>query len=85
MTIVIPVDNQTMDVRLDSNHQPIAILWDGSELRIREISNTYRVTSGSFENPIWREYFNIVTEDGWWILIYYDLLDPHWKWEIAYD
>ena len=85
MTIVIPVDDQSIEVRLDSNNQPIAVIWEGSELRIREVSNSYRVPSGSFENPIWREYFEIVTADGWWMLIYHDLLDPHWKWEIAYD
>ena len=85
MTIVLPTEDQEISVRLDANQQPMAVAWEGSTLRVKEISNSYRVPGGSLETPIWREYFEIVTEDGWWMLIYHDLLDPQWKWEIAYD
>lgn len=81
----IPNDGQDIQVRLDADDQPIALIWAGTELRIREISNSFRAQGGSFENPIWREYFEILTEDGWWMVIYHDLLDPRWKWEIAGD
>ena len=81
----LPNDSQRIDVVLNANSLPIAVIWEGKKLLIMEISNSYRVDGGSLENPIWREYFEILTEDGWWILIYHDLLDPRWKWEIAYD
>jgi hypothetical protein len=81
----LPNDSQQIDVVLNAKKLPIAVIWEGKKLLIMEISNSYRVDAGSLENPIWREYFEILTEDGWWILIYHDLLDPHWQWEIAYD
>ena len=81
----IPLHGQDLDVRLDLNNQPIVVIWQGGEHRIREISNSYRVPSGSFETPIWREYFEIVTVDHLWMLIYHDLLDPQWKAEVLYD
>ena len=81
----LPSDSQRIQVLLNANDLPIAVIWEGKMLLSREISNSYRVSDGSLEDPIWREYFEILTEDGWWILIYHDLLDPRWKWEIAYD
>lgn len=74
-----------MEARLDANNRLIAVVWQGGEHLIREISNSYRVPSGSFEHPIWREYFEIVTVDRLWMLIYHDLIDPQWRVEVLYD
>ncbi len=85
MTYLVPPEQQVISARLDADGQPFLIQWRGKEHYIERISNSYCVPDGTFESPIWREYFQIITFSGWLMLIYHDLLAGEWGLEVLFD
>lgn len=83
MTLLLPEDIQRIKVYLDGT-RPTILLWRGTEHRIIRISNHYRVAEGTLEDPIWRDYFEIVTSN-WLMLIFRDRLNGSWGMEVLYD
>jgi len=85
MTYYLPLDQQRIEVRLAADAQPIDFRWIGGRHAIEFISNCYRVQDGTLEAPIERDYFEIVTIDGWLMLLYHDLISGNWGLELIYD
>ncbi len=84
MTYTIPAELQPIRVWLDERGQPTALFWGSSEYPIERISNSYRVTGGSLEQPECRHYYEI-TACRWLMRIYHDLQTDEWGVEELYD
>ena len=63
----IPLHGQHLDVRLDLNNQPIVVIWQGGEHRLREISNSYpggSVPGGSLRSCAIARFAMVVTAES---------------------
>ena len=77
---------QPLAVRTDDNAVPSSFEWNGRVHCISGICNHWRVHHDWWRcSPIWRDYYKIVTTDGFLCVIYRDLVTDTWYLARIYD
>lgn len=76
---------EPIQVDADSSGWPQRIVWAGTQHRIDQISDHWRVDLEWWRGRIWRMYFVVVTTSGLLIELYHDLLADRWYLQRLYD
>lgn len=65
--------------------QPVRFRWGKRQHRVQRIVQRWRVHTGWWDQPLWRDYFRLVTADGMLLTLYHDLLSDKWYVSELYD
>ena len=63
----------------------VAFTWDGQNHRVVFITEAWRVDVEWWRVRVWRDYYRIVSDKGYLVVIYQDLLDSNWYLQQVYD
>jgi hypothetical protein len=74
-----------IQVELDGAEQPLLFVWRKYSYLIDQITNNWRVDTEWWSTPISREYFEVITRSGLWVVIYRDRLTDTWFMQRLYD
>ncbi len=65
-------------VRVDGEGFPVELLRRGKRFRVISVRERWRIDDEWWRNPISREYYALVLEDGRPVILYKDLLGGGW-------
>lgn len=71
-------------VRME-NDLPITFKWRQQSHRVVMITDHWRVDVEWWRVHIWRDYYRLITDKGYLMVIYQDLLDDNWFVQQLYD
>ncbi len=74
-----------IQVELDGAEQPLLFVWRQYPYPIDHITNHWRVDTEWWRSQISREYFEVITRSGLWVVIYRDRLTDTWFMQRLYD
>ena len=74
-----------IQVEVDEQGTLLALTWQGQTQHMVSIANRWRRDQGWWKKRIWREYFELTTEAGWFMIVYHDLVDDQWYLQRLYD
>lgn len=74
-------------VAVDSTQRPVRFEWQGRAHRVAQIVQQWQVDVDWWAEPgrIWRAYTALITADGLFCVLYYDLTDDEWRLARLYD
>ena len=72
-------------VTTDALATPIAFTWREHCHAVERIVDRWRVDGGWWKRRVWREYFQLVTKSGLFVLIYHDVRSDEWRVQRLYD
>lgn len=75
---------QAIAVRLDAETL-IAFDWHEQEHRVVTVTEEWRVDVEWWRLRIWRDYYRVLTNQGYLVVIYHDLLEDSWYLQQLYD
>ena len=75
------------DISVQTNREePIALKWEQTEYRIRDMSARWRIHTGWWAGEeVWRDYWQVATDTGLLCVLFHDLLRGTWHLERIYE
>lgn len=71
-------------VEVDAHQSPVAITLHGRRLKVASIDDLWEIDEEWWrEQPIARRYYQVTTEDGRQLTIFWDLVGNGWYWQRA--
>lgn len=64
---------------------PLQFTWHDQVHRVTQITRQWRVDIDWWRERIWRSYFKLITESGFLVVIYQDLLTGQWYLQRLFD
>lgn len=68
-----------------SGQPPRTFTWQGQPHAVSAIVEQWRVEVGWWGEPQRRDYYRLITRDGWLVLLFHDLLSGGWYLQRLYD
>lgn len=72
-------------ITLWQGEQWVAFEWHGQRHRIVLVTDVWRVDVEWWRGRVWRDYYRLVSDQGYLLVIYQDLLDEKWYLQQLYD
>jgi hypothetical protein len=64
---------------------PGAFSWQGQHHEVSAVTRHWRVDLDWWREPVWRDYFKLVTTSGLLVIIYHNLISGKWYLQRLYD
>ena len=74
-----------IDVVEDGGGKPDHLIWQGRNHTVSLITRRWRVRSDWWRDPVWRDYFKIITKSGLLLIIFHDLNSDKWFLQRLFD
>ena len=67
-----------IQVEQDGAAQPRLFVWRQYRYSIDQITNDWRIEAEWWDNPIVRDYFEVTTRTGLWVVLFHDCITDAW-------
>jgi hypothetical protein len=71
-------------VTLDGEY-PLSFMWRGEVHVVGDVTDRWRIDGEWWRGGVRREYFKLLTEDGWLVVDYHDKAAGVWHLQRGYD
>ncbi len=78
-------DGIRIQVEHDGAAQPLLFVWRRQRNPINQIINQWRVDTEWWQAQIVREYFEVTTQTGLWVVLFRDCVVDEWFIQRLYD
>jgi hypothetical protein len=78
-------DGILIAVEPDGAAQPLLFVWRATRHPVDQITNRWRVNTEWWKVQIVREYFQVTTQTGLWVVLFRDCVADEWFMQRLYD
>ncbi len=80
-----PFWTSAQPVEVLGDEMPIEFRWRQQRHPIRRVSDHWRIHLDWWEEEVWRDYWEVITDSGLWCVFYHELLGDGWFLERIYE
>jgi hypothetical protein len=74
-----------IQVKHDDAAQPCLFVWRKQPHMVDQITNSWRIDTEWWQEQVAREYFEVTTPTGLWVVMFRDCLRDSWFMQRLYD